>query len=58
LGIGTLGLGFGVSVSNGIYEVAQAATEEEKHSLLIGRIFGMTFPAGAKGIHAVNVTVT
>jgi hypothetical protein len=25
---------------------------------LIGRIFGMTFPAGAKGIHAVNVTVT
>jgi hypothetical protein len=28
LGIGTLGLEFGVSVSNGIYEVAQAATEE------------------------------
>jgi DMSO/TMAO reductase YedYZ molybdopterin-dependent catalytic subunit len=34
-GLGTLGLGFGVSVSNGIYQVAEAATEEEKHQLLM-----------------------
>lgn len=35
IGIGTLGLGFGVSVFDGIYEYAEAVTDEEKHTLLM-----------------------
>lgn len=35
VGLGTVGLGFGVSVFDGIYQYADALTEEEKHSLLM-----------------------
>ena len=35
VGLGTLGLGFGVSVFDGIYQQAAALTEEEKHAQLI-----------------------
>jgi DMSO/TMAO reductase YedYZ molybdopterin-dependent catalytic subunit len=35
VGVGTLGLGFGVSVFDGIYQCAEALTGEEKHSLLM-----------------------
>jgi DMSO/TMAO reductase YedYZ molybdopterin-dependent catalytic subunit len=34
-GVGALGLGFGVSVFDGIYQYAEAVTEEEKHALLM-----------------------
>ena len=30
-GIGAVGLGFGVSVFDGIYQYAEAITEDEKH---------------------------
>ncbi len=35
VGVGTLGLGFGVSVFDGIYQYAGASTAEEKHQLLM-----------------------
>jgi DMSO/TMAO reductase YedYZ molybdopterin-dependent catalytic subunit len=35
VGAGTLGLGFGVSVFDGIYQSADALTDSEKHSLLM-----------------------
>jgi anaerobic selenocysteine-containing dehydrogenase len=35
IGAGTTGLGFGVSLFDGIYQYAEAATEEERHSLLM-----------------------
>lgn len=35
LGLGTIGLGFGVSIFDGIYQYAEAVTEEEKHTLLM-----------------------
>jgi DMSO/TMAO reductase YedYZ molybdopterin-dependent catalytic subunit len=35
IGIGTIGLGFGVSVFDGIYQSAGALTEEQKHALLM-----------------------
>ena len=34
IGLGTLGLGFGVSVFDGIYQYAEAAEEQDKHELL------------------------
>jgi len=34
-GVGTIGLGFGVSLFDGIYQYAEAITEEEKHALLM-----------------------
>jgi len=34
IGVGTIGLAFGVSIFNGIYEFAEAVTEEEEHALL------------------------
>ncbi|MGD0886032.1 MAG: molybdopterin-dependent oxidoreductase [Thermodesulfovibrionales bacterium] len=35
IGLGTIGLGFGVSVFDGIYEYAEAVTEAEEHALLL-----------------------
>jgi DMSO/TMAO reductase YedYZ molybdopterin-dependent catalytic subunit len=35
IGAGTIGLGFGVSVFDGIYQYAEALTEQEKHELLM-----------------------
>jgi len=35
IGLGTIGLGFGVSIFDGIYQYAEALTEEEKHALLM-----------------------
>jgi hypothetical protein len=35
IGVGTIGLGFGVSIFNGLYQYAEAATEEEEHALLM-----------------------
>ncbi len=35
VGLGTLGLGFGVSLFDGVYQYAGAVTEDEKHSLLM-----------------------
>lgn len=35
IGMGTLGLGFGVSVFDGIYKYAAAAAEKDKHELLV-----------------------
>ncbi len=35
VGLGTIGLGFGVSVFDGIYQYAEALTEEEKHALVM-----------------------
>jgi DMSO/TMAO reductase YedYZ molybdopterin-dependent catalytic subunit len=35
IGIGTIGLGFGISVFDGIYQYAEALTEEQKHDLLM-----------------------
>ncbi len=35
VGLGTIGLGFGVSVFDGVYQYAEALTEEEKHSLVM-----------------------
>jgi DMSO/TMAO reductase YedYZ molybdopterin-dependent catalytic subunit len=46
VGAGTLGLGFGVSVFDGIYQYAEALTEDEKHELLMkGTINFMGFTA-------------
>ncbi len=46
VGVGTLGLGFGVSVFDGIYQYAQALTEDEKHALLMkGTVDFMGFMA-------------
>ena len=46
IGAGTIGLGFGVSLFDGIYQYAEAATEEEKHSLLMkGSVNFMGFMA-------------
>ncbi len=46
VGLGTVGLGFGVSVVDGIYQYAEAATEEEKHALLMkGTVDFMGFKA-------------
>jgi DMSO/TMAO reductase YedYZ molybdopterin-dependent catalytic subunit len=35
MGVGTIGLGFGVSVFDGIYQYADAMTQTEKHDLLM-----------------------
>jgi DMSO/TMAO reductase YedYZ molybdopterin-dependent catalytic subunit len=35
IGVGTIGLGFGVSIFDGIYQYAEALTEDEKHALLM-----------------------
>ena len=35
VGLGTIGLGFGVSLFDGIYQYAGAVTEEEKHALIM-----------------------
>jgi len=35
IGVRTIGLGFGVSIFNGIHEYAEAVTAEEKHALLM-----------------------
>jgi DMSO/TMAO reductase YedYZ molybdopterin-dependent catalytic subunit len=46
IGIGTVGLGFGVSVFDGIYQYAEALTEEERHALLMkGTVNFMGFTA-------------
>ncbi len=46
VGVGTLGLGFGVSIFDGIYQSAGAVTEGEKHDLLMkGTINFMGFIA-------------
>ncbi len=34
LGIGTIGLGFGVSIFDGVFQCAEALTQDEKHKLL------------------------
>jgi DMSO/TMAO reductase YedYZ molybdopterin-dependent catalytic subunit len=45
-GVGAIGLGFGVSVFDGIYQYAEAVTEEEKHALLMkGTVNFMGFVA-------------
>jgi DMSO/TMAO reductase YedYZ molybdopterin-dependent catalytic subunit len=45
-GVGAIGLGFGVSLFDGIYEYAEAVTEEEKHALLMkGSVNFMGFMA-------------
>jgi DMSO/TMAO reductase YedYZ molybdopterin-dependent catalytic subunit len=45
-GVGAVGLGFGVSVFDGIYQYAEAVTEEEKHALLMkGTVNFMGFVA-------------
>ena len=45
-GVGAIGLGFGVSLFDGIYQYAEAAAEEEKHALLMkGAINFMGFLA-------------
>jgi DMSO/TMAO reductase YedYZ molybdopterin-dependent catalytic subunit len=46
IGLGTIGLGFGVSLFEGIYQVAEALTDQEKHALLMkGTINFMGFTA-------------
>jgi DMSO/TMAO reductase YedYZ molybdopterin-dependent catalytic subunit len=46
IGVGTLGLGFGVSIFDGIYQYADALTEEEAHTLLMkGTVSFMGFRA-------------
>jgi hypothetical protein len=35
VGLGTIGLGFGVSMLDGLYRYAEALTDEEKHTMLI-----------------------
>lgn len=46
VGVGTIGLGFGVSVFDGIYQYAEALTEGEKHDLLMkGTVNYMGFVA-------------
>jgi len=45
-GVGAIGLGFGVSVFDGIYQYAGAVTAEEKHALLMkGTVNFMGFVA-------------
>ncbi len=45
-GVGAIGLGFGVSLFDGIYQYAEALTEEEKHALLMkGTVNFMGFMA-------------
>jgi len=45
-GVGAVGLGFGVSLFDGIYQYAEAVTEEEKHTLLMkGTVNFMGFMA-------------
>ena len=45
-GVGAVGLGFGVSLFDGIYQYAEAVTEEEKHALLMkGSVNFMGFMA-------------
>ncbi|MGO9614104.1 MAG: molybdopterin-dependent oxidoreductase [Dissulfurispiraceae bacterium] len=50
IGLGTIGLGFGVSIFDGIYQYAEALTEEEKHALL------MKGSATFKGFMAKEIT--
>src|SRR5208283_1000156 len=50
IGLGTIGLGFGVSIFDGIYQYAEALTEEEKHALL------MKGAANFKGLMAKEIT--
>ncbi len=46
VGAGTIGLGFGISIFDGIYQCAGAVTEEEKHALLMkGSVNFMGFVA-------------
>src|SRR3990172_2427924 len=46
IGAGTIGLGFGVSLFDGIYQYAEAVAEEEKHALLMkGTVNFMGFTA-------------
>jgi len=46
IGIGTVGLGFGVSIFDGIYQYADALTDEEAHTLLMrGTVNFMGFMA-------------
>jgi DMSO/TMAO reductase YedYZ molybdopterin-dependent catalytic subunit len=46
VGVGSIGLGFGVSVFDGIYQYAEAITEEEKHTMLMkGTVNFMGFVA-------------
>ena len=46
IGVGTLGLGFGVSIFDGIYQHSDALTEEEAHTLLMkGTVNFMGFMA-------------
>jgi DMSO/TMAO reductase YedYZ molybdopterin-dependent catalytic subunit len=46
LGAGTLGLGFGVSIFDGLYQYAEAAEEQDKHTLLMkGTVNFMGFKA-------------
>ena len=46
IGVGTIGLGFGVSIFDGIYQYADALTEEEAHTLLMkGTVNFMGFMA-------------
>ncbi len=46
IGVGTIGLGFGVSIFDGIYQYADALTEEEAHMLLMkGTVNFMGFMA-------------
>ena len=46
IGVGTVGLGFGVSIFDGIFQYAEALTEDEKHALLMkGTVNFMGFMA-------------
>ena len=46
VGLGTIGLGFGVSVFDGVYHYAEALTEDEKHAMLMkGSVNSMGFNA-------------
>jgi DMSO/TMAO reductase YedYZ molybdopterin-dependent catalytic subunit len=46
VGLGTIGLGFGVSLFDGVYQYAEAITEDEKHALLMkGTVDFMGFTA-------------
>ena len=46
VGVGTLGLGFGLSIFDGVYQYAEALTEDQKHDLLMkGTVNFMGFKA-------------
>ena len=46
VGLGTIGLGFGVSVFDGVFHYAEALTEEQKHAMLMkGTVNFMGFTA-------------